>query len=140
MPTKSDIIRAMFAAYRDKNRKVVEDTLADDFRFTSPWDDAIDKATYFERCWPVSERIESNEVERIFVQGDEAFVTYRVRNGNEEFRNTEFFVFDGDRVKSIDVYFGALVPRRRLRQAEIGVIHGIDPRPAPVRGRRGCRA
>ena len=82
----------MFAAYRDKNRKVVEDTLADDFRFTSPWDDAIDKATYFERCWPVSERIESNEVERIFVQGDEAFVTYRVRNRNEEFRNTEFFV------------------------------------------------
>jgi len=107
MPTKSDIIRAMFAAYRDKNRKLVEDTLAHDFRFTSPWDDAIDKATYFERCWPVSERIESNEVERIFVQGDEAFVTYRVRNKNEEFRNTEFFVFDGDRIKSIDVYFGA---------------------------------
>ena len=107
MPTKSDIIRAMFAAYRDKNRKVVEDTLADGFRFTSPRDDAIDKVTYFERCWPVSERIESNEVERIFVQGDEAFVTYRVRNGNEEFRNTEFFVFEGDRVRSIDVYFGA---------------------------------
>jgi len=107
MPTKSDIIRAMFAAYRDKNRKLVEDTLAHDFRFTSPWDDAIDKATYFERCWPVSERIESNEVERIFVQGDEAFVTYRVRNRTEEFCNTEFFMFEGDRIRSIDVYFGA---------------------------------
>ena len=107
MPTKPDIIRAMFAAYRDKNRNVVEETLADDFRFTSPWDDAIDKATYFERCWPASERIESNEVERIFVQGDEAFVTYRVRNKNEEFRNTEFFMFEGDRIRSIDVYFGA---------------------------------
>ena len=55
----------------------------------------------------MSERIESNEVERIFVQGDEAFVTYRVRNRNEEFRNTEFFVFEGDRIRSIDVYFGA---------------------------------
>ena len=107
MPARQDIIRAMFAAYRNKNRKVVEDALADDFRFTSPWDDAIDKATYFERCWPVSARIESNEVERIFVQGDEAFVTYRVRHENEEFRNTEFFVFAGDRIKSIDVYFGA---------------------------------
>jgi hypothetical protein len=30
-----------------------------------------------------------------------------VRNRNEEFRNTEFFVFAGDRIKSIDVYFGA---------------------------------
>ena len=77
-------------------------------RFTSPYDDAIDKATYFERCWPNSERIESNDVERIFEHGDEAFVTYRVRQREgEEFRNTEFFMFEGDRVKSIDVYFGA---------------------------------
>jgi ketosteroid isomerase-like protein len=107
MPTKSDIIRSMFAAYRSKNRKAVEDALADDFTFTSPYDDAIDKATYFARCWPNSEHIESNEIERIFEQGDAAFVTYRVRNGNEEFRNTEFFVFAGRRIKSIDVYFGA---------------------------------
>ena len=107
MSDKAAIIRAMFAAYRDKNRQVVEDTLADDFTFTSPYDDAIDKAKYFRRCWPVSEHIESNEVERIFVQGEAAFVTYRVRNKGEEFRNTEFFVFDGDRIKSIDVYFGA---------------------------------
>ena len=110
MPTKSDIIRAMFAAYPRQDRKAVEDTLADDFRFTSPYDDAIDKATYFERCWPINERIESNEVERIFVQGDEAFVTYRVRNGNEEFRNTEFFIFEGDQIRRIDVYFGAALP------------------------------
>jgi ketosteroid isomerase-like protein len=107
MSDKATIIRAMFAAYRDKTRQIVEDTLADDFTFTSPYDDAIDKAEYFRRCWPVSERIESNEIERIFVQGNEAFVTYRVRNKGEEFRNTEFFVFDGDRIKSIDVYFGA---------------------------------
>ena len=107
MTDRAGIIRAMFAAYRDKTRKVVEDTLADDFTFTSPYDDAIDKATYFERCWPASERIESNEIERIFVQGSEAFVTYRVRHKGDEFRNTEFFVFEGDRVKSINVYFGA---------------------------------
>lgn len=109
MTDKPDIIRAMFAAYRDKDRKVVEDALADDFTFTSPYDDAIDKATYFERCWPNSlERIATNEIERIFAQGEQAFVTYRVvtRQG-DEFRNTEFFVFAGDRIKSIDVYFGA---------------------------------
>ena len=107
MPDKATIIRAMFAAYRDKTRRVVEDTLGDDFTFASPYDDAIDKAEYFKRCWPVSERIESNEVERIFVQGNEAFVTYRVRHQGDEFRNTEFFVFEGNRIKSIDVYFGA---------------------------------
>jgi hypothetical protein len=47
-----------------------------------------------------------------FVDGDEAFVTYLCvakghKNGGKSFRNTEFFVFDGDKVKRIDVYFGA---------------------------------
>ena len=109
MPTKPDIIRGMFEAYRTWDRKAVEDALADDFTFTSPYDDAIDKLAYFERCWPLSlDRIQTNEVERIFAQGDEAFVTYRVvTKKGDEFRNTEFFVFAGDRIKSIDVYFGA---------------------------------
>jgi hypothetical protein len=108
MSMKPDIIRTVFAAYRDQNRKVVEDALADDFTFTSPYDDAIDKAAYFERCWPNSARIREQEIERIFAQGNEAFVTYRMVNREgDAFRNTEFFVFAGDRIKSIDVYFGA---------------------------------
>jgi hypothetical protein len=37
-----DTIRAIFAAYLSGNRKLVEDALSDDFRFTSPFDDAID--------------------------------------------------------------------------------------------------
>ena len=53
MPTasKPEIIRAIFAAYLSNDRKAVEDAFTDDFRFTSPYDDGIDKATYFERCW-----------------------------------------------------------------------------------------
>ena len=101
-------IRAIFAAYMTNDRKVVEDALADDFRFTSPYDDAIDKATYFERCWKNSDWIERHELEKIFVEGDEAFVTYRcTAKGGKSFRNTEFFVFAGDKVRRIDVYFGA---------------------------------
>jgi ketosteroid isomerase-like protein len=106
--SKPAIIRAIFAAYMTNDRKVVEDALADDFRFTSPYDDRIDKATYFERCWRNSDWIERHELERIFVEGDEAFVTYLcTAKGGRNFRNTEFFVFDGDRVKRIEVYFGA---------------------------------
>ena len=101
-------IRAIFAAYMSNDRKVVEDSLADDFRFTSPYDDQIDKATYFERCWKVADWIERQELERIFVEGDQAFVTYKcTARGGKSFRNTEFFVFAGDKVSRIDVYFGA---------------------------------
>jgi hypothetical protein len=74
----------------------------------APYDNAIDKPTYFERCWRNSGWIERHELERIFVEGDEAFVTYRcVARGGKSFRNTEFFTFERDKVKRIDVYFGA---------------------------------
>jgi ketosteroid isomerase-like protein len=111
--SKADIIRAIFAAYMANDRKVVENALADDFRFTSPYDDQIDKATYFERCWRNSDWIERHEIERIFVESDEAIVTYKcTAKGGKNFRNTEFFIFEGDRVKRIDVYFGATYENR----------------------------
>jgi ketosteroid isomerase-like protein len=105
---KSAIIRALFAAYRANDRALVENSFTEDFRFTSPYDDAIDKATYFERCWRVSDWIERQQLEKIFVEGDEAFVAYEVvTKDGKRFRNTEFFSFDGDKIRSIDVYFGA---------------------------------
>ena len=109
MPSsKAEMIRAIFAAYMSNDCKVVEDALTDDFRFTSPYDDEISKATYFERCWRNSDWIERHELEKIIAEGHEAFVTYRcVAKGGKNFRNTEFFTFEGDRVKRIDVYFGA---------------------------------
>lgn len=112
---RSDIIRAIFAAYISNNRKLVEDVLDDDFRFTSPYDDEIDKATYFERCWRNSDWIERHELEKILVEGDQAFATYRcIAKGGKSFRNTEFFNFEGDRVKRIDVYFGATYENGRF--------------------------
>jgi ketosteroid isomerase-like protein len=105
---RAEIIRAIFAAYISNDRKAVEDSFTDDFRFTSPYDDEIDKATYFARCWRVSDWIERHELEKIFVEGDEAFVTYKcLAKGGKNFRNTEFFTFEGDKIKRIDVYFGA---------------------------------
>jgi ketosteroid isomerase-like protein len=106
--TKSKIIRAVFAAYRANDREAVEDALTGDFRFTSPYDSEIDRKTYFERCWRNTDWIERHELEKIFVEGDEAFVTYKcLARGGKCFRNTEFFTFAGDKVKRIDVYFGA---------------------------------
>ena len=105
---KSEIIRALFAAYLANDRKAIEDAFTDDFRFTSPYDDEIDKRTYFARCFRDSGWIGRQELERIFVEGNGAFVTYRcVAKEGRSFRNTEFFTFEGDRIRRIDVYFGA---------------------------------
>jgi ketosteroid isomerase-like protein len=105
---RAETIRRIFAAYLANDRAFVEDAFSDDFHFTSPYDDNIDKPAYFERCWKNSDWIERHELERIFVEGDEAFVTYRcIAKGGRTFRNTEFFVFEGFKVRRIDVYFGA---------------------------------
>ena len=106
--SKSEIIRACYGAYMSKDRKVVEDILSEDFTFTSPYDDAIDKATYFELCWPNNELFESFDIEKIFEKGSEAFVLYRiVTKDGKSFRNTEVLTFDGDQISRVNVYFGA---------------------------------
>ncbi|WGS19808.1 MULTISPECIES: nuclear transport factor 2 family protein [unclassified Bradyrhizobium] len=104
---KAEIVRAIFAAYLADDRRTVEQAFADDFRFNTPYGENIDKPRYFAECWRSSDWISRHEIERIMVEGGEVFVTYRcVAKDGKSFRNTEFFVFDGDKVKRIDVYFG----------------------------------
>jgi len=52
------IARTCCKAYVTKDRSAIEPLIADDFHFTSPLDNRINRATYFERCWPNSERTE----------------------------------------------------------------------------------
>jgi hypothetical protein len=105
---REHLIRGLFAAYLANDRQWVSDALADDFRFTSPFDHDLDKAAYFERCWRDTGWIARHEIEHIIARGDEVFVTYRcLATDGRSFRNTEFFTFAGDKVRRIDVYFGA---------------------------------
>jgi ketosteroid isomerase-like protein len=104
----TNVVRAFFGAYETENRALAETLLCDDFTFTSPNDDALDKAAYFERCWPDSDAPRDQDIESIVVEGDKAFVTYRCATANgKSFRNTEFLTFSGERIASMDVYFGA---------------------------------
>ena len=103
----TNVVRAYFGAYETEDRAAAEALLADDFRFTSPNDDGIDKATYFERCWPNREPSREQRIESIVVEGEKAFVTYScAAPGGKSYRNTEFLTFSGERIASVDVYFG----------------------------------
>ena len=101
------LVRAYFGAYESENREVAETLLADDFTFTSPNDDAIDKVTYFERCWPNRDAAREQRIENILLDGDTAFVTYLCSAGGKSYRNTEFLTFAQGRIASVNVYFGA---------------------------------
>ena len=110
MPDKSlpELIRIYFKAYETKDRLTLESTLSDDFTFTSPHDDHIDRATYLERCWPNSARTRAINIRKLFGQGDEAFVLYDLETeGAEPFRNSEFFTGGEGKIKTVEVYFGS---------------------------------
>ncbi len=104
----SDLMRKYFAAYETKDRAALESTLSDDFTFTSPKDDHIDRGTYMARCWPNSERTKAIHLRKLFEHGDEAFVLYDLEPmSGDGFRNTEFFTKEGGKIKSVEVYFGS---------------------------------
>jgi hypothetical protein len=48
------VARAAYRAYVDKDRVAIEALIADDYHFTSPIDNSLDRETYFEVCWPNS--------------------------------------------------------------------------------------
>jgi ketosteroid isomerase-like protein len=106
--TVSELIRKNFAAFLAKDRKTLEEVLSDDFTFTSPRDDHINKATFFERCLPGSDNFRTHHIEKLFVQGNEAFVLYQAElKDGTKFRNTEFYKIEGNRIREVEVYFGS---------------------------------
>jgi len=99
------LVRDCYGAYVSGDRRVVEERLTDDFTFYSPADVGIDRATYFERCWPNSELIEAFDFKRLVEAGDD--VTYEsTKTDGRRFRNTEVLRFEGDKICRVEVYFG----------------------------------
>jgi ketosteroid isomerase-like protein len=107
MSAIAEIIRASYAAYAASDRASLEPLIADDFTFSSPDDPELDRAGYFERCWPNNEHIAAIEIEKLFIEGEEAFVRYQLeRVTGERFRNTEFLLVRDGQILRAEVYYG----------------------------------
>ena len=102
------LVRECYGAYESGDRSVIERLLSDDFTFYAPPDPGIDRATYFERCWPNAGLIESYDFKRLVENGDEVIVTYEsTKTDGSRFRNTEVLTFDdSDKLCRAEVYFG----------------------------------
>ena len=107
-PSVSNLICRCYAAYEAKDRQALEPLLSESFTFSSPRDDHISKATYFERCWPFSLNVDCFRIEKLFDQGNEAFVRYVCKpKDRPAFRNTEFFRVENGQIVEVQVYFGS---------------------------------
>jgi ketosteroid isomerase-like protein len=102
------VIKEYYAAYEKKDWHMLELILADGFTFTSPaGDDHINLKVYKERCWPNANNTKRFDLEKVMIDGDDAYVTY---NGwttdGKLFRNTERFKFKEGKIKENECFFG----------------------------------
>lgn len=113
MPDTVDIARALYDAFVEKDDAAAELLVAEDFHFTSPLDNHLDRRTYFERCWPLADRISGFEFVHFVPHGDRVFVTYEGRSTTgHRFRNTEILTIRGNQVVEAEVYFGWTLPHK----------------------------
>jgi ketosteroid isomerase-like protein len=106
-PDRKQVVRDCYGAYVSGDPRLLEERLSEDFTFYSPPDPGIDRAAYFERCWPNNEWIEAFDFKRLVETGDEVIVTYEsTRTDGRRFRNTEILTFEGEKIRQVEVYFG----------------------------------
>lgn len=105
--TTSERVRASYRAYETRDRSILEGLLSDDFTFSAPPDPLLDRAGYFERCWPNARAIAAFAFVRLIEHADEVVVTYEAtRTDGTRFRNTEIFTCTDDKISRVEVYFG----------------------------------
>ena len=107
MPNR-EIVRQAFNAFRTQDESTMARLLADDFVFTSPQDDHIDKAAFLERCFPTAERFVSQEIVELVDAGTNGvFIMYEYElTTGERYRNTEFITVRDGRLVETRVFFG----------------------------------
>ena len=105
-----DTVKAALQAYIDKDRAATEALISDDYSFTSPLDNAIDRETYFRLCWPNSEGMSSMDFIAGAEDGDHPWVTYEGGSGGRRSRNTEYHRVRHSQLVATEVYFGWNLP------------------------------
>jgi ketosteroid isomerase-like protein len=103
------LIRRYYQAYEHDDRPAIEQLLHPAFTFSSPSpdDDRIDRATYFERCWPPHENIKTFALLDVCADDNGALVRYRATEvAGAGFACAEHFEFKDDQIVHVEVYFG----------------------------------
>lgn len=108
--TPVQIVKKALQAYVDKDRAAIESLIAEDYRFTSPLDNGLDRATYFSRCWPNSERMDDMTFIEGAESGDTAWVVYEATSSKKRFRNAEMHKTRDGKLVATEVYFGWDLP------------------------------
>ncbi|MGP4084135.1 nuclear transport factor 2 family protein [Streptomyces sp. KR55] len=102
------VVEAAFRYYRAQDREAAVLLYADDFTFTSPQDDHIDKDAFFERCFPTADRLREQRLLKVTPADPElvfAYYEYELPTG-ERYRNVEAITVRDGLIRDVRVFFG----------------------------------
>lgn len=114
MVTSVAVVQEFMRAFREQDRETAERLMADDFVFTSPQDDHIDRVEWLERCFPSAGHFSSPAQTLQIVEVDGLVLhRYEYAVDGTPFRNAEALEVHDGQVHSVEVYFGGAVERQR---------------------------
>jgi ketosteroid isomerase-like protein len=106
-PSIQKAIKEYYTAFEKKDWSLMEQILADGFTFSSPLDDHIDVKLFKERGWPNAYKIKRIDMDKLVVNGNEAFV---ISNGwttdGKLFRNGDYFKVKDGKIVAYECFFG----------------------------------
>ena len=104
----ADTVGAFYASYLAQDRAAAERLVAEEFVFTSPRDDHIDRAAFFGRCFPTADRFKEYELLSVVPAGDDdVFVLYEYKlDDGQRYRNAEVITVRDGKVAESQVFFG----------------------------------
>jgi ketosteroid isomerase-like protein len=115
MTTSTDnveIVRRLRIAFEQQDADAARALLADDFRFTSPQDDHIDRDAWMATCFPSADHFLQSHLSEIGAHGDVVFSRYDYTLGDgTRWRNMEAAVVRDGKVHEVEVYFGGRIDR-----------------------------
>ena len=97
-------------AFQEQDRSTAQTLMADDFVFTSPQDDHLDKATWLERCFPTADHFDHPSTTLQLIEADGLVIhRYQYTVDGTDYRNVEASRVADGRVHEVEVYFGGAI-------------------------------
>ena len=110
MRTGVETVSAFMRAFQEQDRERAEALMDEDFIFTSPQDDHLDKAAWLEQCFPTADHFDSPATTLQLVDVDGVVLhRYEYVVDGTTWRNAEASVVVDGRVREVEVYFGGAV-------------------------------
>jgi ketosteroid isomerase-like protein len=109
MAANADVVRLFFECYLSQDLETAASLMSEDFVFSSPQDDFIDKARYLDVCFPTAGRLRFQELTDLTAIGDDdVFIryVYELHEGGR-YRNSEVITVRDGKLTEVQVFFGA---------------------------------